>query len=112
MSPLFDAAGTVLIVDIDNGREVSRMTRKMEYKDPLQRVRQTVNFGAEILICGAISGQIECLLRSTGMQVIDNICGAVDDVLKAFARGMLFDEQFFMPGCSGIRRRSRNRRGR
>ncbi len=112
ISPLFDSAATVLIVDMDNGRELSRVTSALEGKDPLQRVRQTVSFGAETLICGAISGQLECLLRSTGLQVIANICGSVDEVLHAFARGNLFNEQFFMPGCHGLRQRSRNRRRR
>jgi predicted Fe-Mo cluster-binding NifX family protein len=111
VSPLFDAAGTVLLIEVENGRELSRMIRPLEGTDPLQRVRQTVSVGADLLICGAISGQLECLLRSTGLQVVSNICGAIDDVLSAYADGSLFDTPFLLPGAHGMRRRFRNRQG-
>jgi len=111
VSPLFDAACTVLLIEIANGRELSRMVRPLEGPDPLQRVGQTVGFGADILICGAISGQLECMLRSTGLQVISNICGAIDDVLSAYAEGSLLNTPFLLPGVHGIRRRFRNRQG-
>lgn len=112
VSPLFDAAGTVLLVDMDNDRELSRAVVTLKSTDPVQRVRQTVGCGAEVLICGAISGQLECMLRSTGLQVVSNICGEIDDVLHAFVKGSLFDMAFLMPGCYGVKRRRRNRHGR
>lgn len=112
ISPLFDAAGIVLLVEIENNREVRRMTYSLHSDDVLQRVRQTLGLGADILICGAISGPLERMLRATGLEVIPNICGSVDDVLNAYVRGTLFDTQFLLPGCFSSRRRARNRHGR
>lgn len=111
VSPLFDAAGTVLVVDMAQGRELGRMTRHIDGNDPMMRIRQTMRMGADVLICGAISRQLECLLRSNGLQVIANICGPVDEVLAAFSAGSLMERRFLMPGCHGVRRRRRKRHG-
>jgi predicted Fe-Mo cluster-binding NifX family protein len=112
VSPLFDAAGIALLVEIENNCEVRRTTHSLHSDDVLQRVSQTVGLGADILICGAISGPLERMLRATGLEVIPNICGSVDDVLSAYVRGALFDTQFFLPGCFSRRRRARGRHGR
>jgi len=112
ISPLFDAAGIVLLVEIEDNRVVRRTTYSLHSDDVLQRVRQTLGLGADILICGAISGPLERMLRATGLEVIPNICGSVDDVLNAYVRGALFDTQFLLPGCFNSRRRVRNHHGR
>jgi len=111
ISPLFDSAGLVLLVEVEKNRELRRTTHSVQ-GDILQRVRQTLDLGADILICGAISGQLERMLRAAGLQVIANICGEVEDVLSAYGRGALFDTQFLLPGCFGRRHRSRGRHGR
>lgn len=110
ISPLFDAAGSVLLVEIENNREVRRTTHSLQ-GDLLQRVRGILGLGADVLICGAISGQLERMLRADGLQVVSNICGAIDDVLRAYQGGVLFDTQFLLPGCPGRGRRARRRHG-
>jgi len=107
VSPVFDVACTLLLVEAAHGRELHRQIRQLSYSDPL--VRQIVLAGVNTLICGAISSQLAFMLRSSGVQVISNICGAVDEVLSAFLRGALDEAVFLMPGCQGQRRRSRNR---
>jgi len=112
VSPVFDAAGMLLLIEIAEGRELKRTTSVLSRSDSLASVRQIVVLGADVLICGAISGRLEFMLRSAGVQVVSNIRGAVEEVLSAFLRGALIDAPFLMPGCAGGRRRFRNRRGR
>jgi len=112
VSPVFDVAGMVLLIEIADGRELNRQTSSLSGNDPLARVRQIVVLGADMLICGAISGQLESMLRSAGVRVVSNICGGVEDVLSAFLRGALIDTPFLMPGCYGRKQRSRHRYGR
>jgi len=112
VSPVFDAAGTVLLVEFANGRELNRQTSALSRNDPLARARQIVFLGTDTLICGAISGHLEAMLRSAGVRVVSNIRGAVEEVLSAFLKGVLIDTPFLMPGCYGRKRRSRNRYGR
>jgi predicted Fe-Mo cluster-binding NifX family protein len=113
ISPVFDEAKVLLVVDLQGGREVNRQEVNIEAPSLAARARCLAQLGADILICGAISCPLEAMLASTGIHVIPQTCGAADGVLQAFARGELTDDAFLMPGCCGRRRWFQNRhRGR
>ena len=105
ISPVFDAAKRLLLVDIENGREVGRTEQIVEEPELGPRARRVAEFGAEVLICGAISRPLEAMLLSAGVEVIPQTCGPVEDVLEAFISGRLTEQAFVMPGCCGRRRR-------
>lgn len=114
VSPVFDVAGSLLLVEVADGQELRRNEGSLTATDPLRRAKQVAQFGAEVLICGAISLPLEAALASAGVQVLPFTCGRVEEVLAAFMNGQLTDGAFLMPGCCGWRRRfrRRNRRGR
>ena len=115
VSPVFDVAGQLLLVELAEGVEVSRREHPLPDAEPEQRAAQLSELQVETLICGAISQALEALLTENGIRVYGRVCGNVDDVLKAFATGTLGDSQYAMPGCcGGQRRRFRGgcRRGR
>ena len=114
VSPVFDVAGSLLLVDVADGQELRREEGTLTASDPLQRAKEVAQFEAEVLICGAISLPLEAALAFTGVQVIPFTCGRVEDVLAAFIDGRLEQGAFWMPGCRGRRRqfRARRRRGR
>ncbi|MBN1851245.1 MAG: NifB/NifX family molybdenum-iron cluster-binding protein [Pirellulales bacterium] len=105
ISPVFDAARRLLLVDIENGREIWRTEQIMDEPEPTFRARRIVEFGANILICGAISRPLEATLVSAGVEVIPQTCGQVEEVLRAFMAGQLTEQAFLMPGSCGHRRR-------
>lgn len=105
ISPVFDAARRLLLVDIENGREVRRIEQIVDEQDLGPRARRVAGSGADVLICGAISRPLETMISSAGVEVIPHTCGLVDDVLSAFVSGGLTDQAFVMPGCCGRRRR-------
>jgi predicted Fe-Mo cluster-binding NifX family protein/putative methionine-R-sulfoxide reductase with GAF domain len=104
ISPVFDVAGHVLLVDIENGREVRRNERTLSPEDPLERARHVAQFGAQVLICGAISWALENALAALGIRVIACICGQVERVVQAFLVQRLEESAFIMPGCEGRRK--------
>lgn len=104
ISPVFDVAGTVLLVDIDSDREVGRESRGLPEGGSFERARQVAALGAEVLICGAISCGLERSLRSAGVRVIGQVCGPVEEVLDAFVSGRLTKGAYRMPGCCRRRR--------
>ena len=99
ISPVFDVAARILLVDIHNGRTVRRNERALVQMDSLARARQVSQFGVELLICGAISWPLENALSSMGVQVAACICGPVNEVIKAYVNDKLGDPAFIMPGC-------------
>jgi len=114
VSPVFDVAGNVLVVEIRDGVEQSRQDVALDAEDPQLRATRLAQTGTDILICGAISWPLEMALSAVGIDVIPQTCGDVEQVLAAFVHGQLRQDAFLMPGCCGRRRqfRARHRRGR
>ncbi len=112
ISPVFDVAAHVLIVEIDDAHELTRRYATLTVEEPRARAAQLVATGTNILICGALSGPLETALSAVGIEVIPHICGDVESVLLAFADGRLNQDAFLMPGCCGRRRRARRGRQR
>ena len=112
ISPVFDVAGRLLLVDFDNGVEVGREEEALDQRDPSGRVRRLAQLGPDVLICGAISRPLELMLMAAGVQVIPQTCGPVDAVLQAFATGRMDPQTFLMPGCFGRRRGRRHGQAR
>ena len=114
ISPVFDVAGNVLVVEFDGDAEQTRQDMAFDAEDPQLRATRLAQTGANVLICGAISWPLEMAVSAAGIDVIPQTCGDVEQVLKAFAAGQLQQDAFLMPGCCGRRRqfRARRRRGR
>lgn len=99
VSPVFDVAEHIMLVDIENGRQVRRNIRPLVQRDSIDRARYVSRFGVQALICGAISWPLENALLSMGMEVIACICGPVEEVIQAFMDKKLVGSAFIMPGC-------------
>jgi predicted Fe-Mo cluster-binding NifX family protein len=104
VSPVFDAAGSVLLIDIEDGGESQRRERRLTRTDAAARASEFLKLGADVLICGAISAPLEAALVSSNVEVIGFICGPVEEVLAAFLKNELSDTAFGMPGSRGWRR--------
>ncbi len=100
VSPVFDVARKVLIIDVENGVEKGRYEHHLESTDLVARAAEIANLRIDVLICGAISRPLETMIMANGVKVIAQTCGEVEEVLEAYISGKLFTlEQFFMPGC-------------
>ncbi|MGC9197824.1 MAG: NifB/NifX family molybdenum-iron cluster-binding protein [Acidobacteriaceae bacterium] len=99
IAPVFDVAGRLLLIDAENGLEVSRQERVLLKTTFSDRAAELVSFEANVLLCGAISAPLQRKLLASGLKVIAFVCGTVDEVLAAYLRGSLADPAFAMPGC-------------
>ena len=118
VSPVFDWARILLVVEREGGRETSRRETELGSMAPAFRGRRLAELGVETLLCGGISAPVAALVESQGVRVMAGLVGAADAVLDAFFAGRLPDPAFAMPGwrcfgrgMGGGRRRGR-RRGR
>ncbi|MEJ2245172.1 MAG: NifB/NifX family molybdenum-iron cluster-binding protein [Acidobacteriota bacterium] len=109
VSPVFDEAKRILIVDISNCREKCRQEESLLSHDPFERAQVLPKLGVDILICGMISQTQLTALDLTGIQIIPHICGPMEDVIAAFLDGRLENGAMLMPGCG---RRKRLHAGR
>jgi predicted Fe-Mo cluster-binding NifX family protein len=104
VSPVFDVARRLLVVEIGNGGEVSRREESIPEIHPMLRARHLDALGVNVLICGAISRSLERILVSAGMTVIPNTCGPAEEIVRSFVSGKFTDRSFLMPGCCRRRR--------
>jgi len=110
ISPVFDVARQVLVVDVEGGREVSRREEVLPGTDPQAQAAKLTALGAEVLICGAISRPMASVLSAAGVRVLPFVAGPVEEVLAAWLSGGLPAPAWSMPGCCGRMRRCRGGR--
>ena len=111
ISPVFDVARRLMVVDVEDRGELSRIEHTLDNTEITARARRVADLGVDVLICGAISLSLEKMLHATGVEVVGRTCGEAERVLRAFIDGKITEQSFLMPGCSH-RRRFRVRRGR
>ncbi|RKX25095.1 MAG: dinitrogenase iron-molybdenum cofactor biosynthesis protein [Candidatus Zixiibacteriota bacterium] len=113
VSPVMDTAGRLLVVEIDDGHEISRRTVDIPQAGIFHRVNFISGLGIDILICGAISQQFEKMLVASGIRVNPWFRGNVNEIITAYNNGILQNDNFIMPGCGRRHRRGKGkRRGR
>ena len=105
ISPVFDVARHLLVVEIDGGVESERREEAIDGTDLVRRAEEVSRSGVDVLICGAISRPLETMLAAGGVEVIPHTCGSAEEVLRAFLAGQFTAQSFLMPGCCGRRRR-------
>lgn len=99
IAPVFDVAGHLLLVDLEDGRETRREEKSLLKTEFSARATELASYGVNVLICGAISAPLQVKLIASGLKVISFVCGAADDVVTAYLNGMLGNPAFAMPGC-------------
>ena len=99
VSNVFDFSSRILLVEIENDKEVSRSQILLESQSLSQRVSQLKGLDVDVLVCGAISRTLAEMITASGIQVLAYITGGIDDVLEAYQTGQLAQSKFAMPGC-------------
>lgn len=107
ISPVFDAARQILLVDIENGEIVDRKIKSLPGSDLYSQVESVRLLQPDVVICGAISRPLAELLTATGIRIIPFTAGSVEEAISAFLKGKLPCRSLSMPGCCGRMRRFR-----
>ena len=109
VSPVFDTAARLLVVDVNEQREESRFLYFIDENDLIQKCHRIKKLDLDTIICGAISQTFLKMLLASGLYVIREISGPAEEVLEAYLDGDIFQSRFLMPGCKRGRRRCGNR---
>jgi predicted Fe-Mo cluster-binding NifX family protein len=98
VSPVFDSCSRVLLVDIVNNREVDRKELYLDALSLTDRVTILQKSGVAVVICGGVSDVMESMLMGLKIDLISDIAGEIDHVLKAYLDQGLDQTQFHIPG--------------
>lgn len=100
VSPVFDAARTLLIVELSGGNPV----KSWQFQLPPGRTGEVIRLlrecGVSTLICGAISAEPARILEEGGIDLIPFITGKTEQVLAWYGGGGSI-AGYQMPGCHG-----------
>lgn len=107
VSPVFDEASRILLVDITDKQERHRSVESLVPRNPFERAQLLPELGVDLLICGMISQTQQTALASAGIRVIPHICGCMDEVISALIDGRIENGALLMPGCGRGRRMHR-----
>jgi predicted Fe-Mo cluster-binding NifX family protein len=99
ISPVFDCAQMLLVVDIAEHRETGRHFEPFHYETPFSRAAKLSDLGVQVLICGAVSDHFANMIETYRIRIISFIAGAVEDVLDSYLVDGVCDSKFRMPGC-------------
>jgi len=105
VSPVFDTAGRVLLLDLADGIEQARRPVEVAQATvPTERAMRLAELGVNVLVCGAISRPLASCLSAAGIILIPWVSGALEEVLRAYLTDRLSDPCWRMPGCGGRHR--------
>ena len=99
VSPVLDTASRLLIVVVEDLVELSRFEIFLDEYALSRKCLSIRDMNVGILICGAISRTFSRMLISSGIDIIPEISGNPEEVLKAYLKGNLLHSRFMMPGC-------------
>jgi predicted Fe-Mo cluster-binding NifX family protein len=112
VSPVFDVAQQVLVVDLEGERELRRTTQGLGQTLLPLKAEELARQGVNVLLCAGISAPLFRMLQAHGIQVVPGISGDVNQILEGYRTGNLSDGRFALPGWRGPGgRRHRGGRG-
>jgi predicted Fe-Mo cluster-binding NifX family protein len=106
ISPLLDVATRLMGVDVIGGEAAFTEIHPLARAD---RACAVTELGVNVLICGAITRDLEQRLVASGVEVIAEIRGDAREVVRAAIEGKLLQPCFLLPGSHSRRRSGRVR---
>jgi len=110
ISPVFDVARQVLMLEVEDGRVIARHEEPLPGNEMQAQAGRLAALNTQVLICGGISHSMAAILAGKGIRVIPFTAGTVDEVLAAWLAGGLPNPSLSMPGCCGQQKRCRHGR--
>ena len=99
ISPVFDAARTLLVVDIQDGVIRKKTYKSIEPLLPENLIRLLKQMDVSTLICGAISTEPADMITAHGIRLVSFVTGNIQAILDDFASREGVGRNHMMPGC-------------
>jgi predicted Fe-Mo cluster-binding NifX family protein len=110
VSPVFDEASRILLIDISHNQEQHRKEEYLPDQNPFERARLLPKLGVDLLICGMISQTQQAAISAAGVRIIPCICGSMEEVIAALLENRVECSELLMPGCGGAKKQIRKGR--
>ncbi|WP_035237392.1 NifB/NifX family molybdenum-iron cluster-binding protein [Desulfobacter vibrioformis] len=102
VSPVFDAAKTLLIAEIENHSIHNNKYESFQPDDVIALAALLNREKVTALICGAISESCAARLVENEIRIFAFVTGNAMDILDCLARHNTIKPAFMMPGCTPL----------
>jgi predicted Fe-Mo cluster-binding NifX family protein len=100
ISPVFDSANKLLIVEIKNKEIKKEFYANFNPKTEDKLIETLALLGIDELVCGAITQHHMSIIEGGTIKLISFIGGNIKDILETYAMGNPLIPGFLMPGCT------------
>lgn len=102
VSPVFDAAKTLLIADIENQSINSKKYESFQPDDVSALAALLTREKVTVLVCGAISETYAARLVENRIRMFPFVTGNAMNILDCLAAHNTIKPAFMMPGCTPV----------
>ena len=112
ISPVFDSARNLLLVEADGAEIVDRKIMSFEARQFNRFLVLMMELEVKVLVCGALCEGPSKILEAHGIEVLSFLTGEAEQVLERYLQGRDL-AVFSLPGCRwGVCRRRRGNRNK
>lgn len=98
VSPRFDCANTIWLIEVDGETEISRAEISLTQVPPPARAGFLRSHGASVLLCGGLRRRDYFDLVEQGIEIIAGLMGDAQEILTAYRQGRLDPAPRWEPG--------------
>ncbi len=98
VSPVLDLCNQMVIIDLDEGKEVQRQSLSLQMLSVSERCELMARWNICKIICAGVSDSMVKLLASKNIRAIDGKAGELDKIIEAYICKRLDAACFMMPG--------------
>ncbi len=112
IAPVLDSAHCLNVVELSGGNESDRLQIDLGDTNPRLRALELIRLKPDVVLCGAISRPLHCMLAGAGIRIIAGLSGEVSNALSDYLRDFNPVRRGYSKGNrSGCQRRRRRRHG-
>ncbi|MBT8365645.1 MAG: NifB/NifX family molybdenum-iron cluster-binding protein [Deltaproteobacteria bacterium] len=98
VSPVLDSCQRMMVIDIEDGREIHRQELSFEKMSIHERIEVIARWGIRKIICAGISEVMCKFLAGKNIALVSGIAGEFEKIINAYICDHLNDACFVMPG--------------
>jgi len=99
IAPVFDTTQRILLAEVKGLSIRTETVARLTEQEPLERAKALAGLGVDVLVCGAISADLQRSLASLGIRVIPFVAGDLREIMQAWLQDRLALGAYRMPGC-------------
>ena len=99
IASVFDTASHVVLVEVESGCIMNESEGTLPDGSILEKILRLKDLSIGVVVCGAISREVQEQIVSYGIEVIPFVSGDLRRVIDGWLKGELDRDDFAMPGC-------------